>query len=520
MKDTASGEAAKGAGDGFLQKFLSLFTGGDPAGERKKMLRSIGKDLARSRFKFYRPKGQEALPTLAKFFYETYRVIAPAQVLLGNASGSGALRSFVIDSFLTEEQRKLPERLSEEAILEMAKTTDLRTLQERVKNDMTNYYGVFDGEKIRQIDLAYNTLLAFVNFVSFDFLFLLKKFDSTMTERNFSARPKFETINGEYIADDLMDFMEVFLSLDLDADWRRIFLALKEYRNQDIVQVESWQKLVPALAEIKQSQVLEMIVRHCKGDPSWMPQPRVPGERIVEPFLQKLRAQVETLIQRILQERRNSKIDEVAKQVFGTSVVVRMKNYTDKANVVFAKKMLGGYTQTQAVNYLKAYLIDYFKKEIRELVDLFLIRGKWTMAIQSQQLSDAYHALLQVADEILQFDDSLADDADQGQRIRIALAKADRDKEQMKYVRQLLKQSNDKALALVNTAAVNLIALGRHFKGLIEDFDRPTHETLINWKEIEGASERSVKERLVADYKRIYYMVQLLQYFAKEVPGS
>ncbi|MCK7517885.1 MAG: hypothetical protein MZV64_09340 [Ignavibacteriales bacterium] len=53
----------------------------------------------------------------------------------------------------------------------------------------------------------------------------------------------------------------------------------------------------------------------------------------------------------------------------------RMKNYTEKANVVFAKRMLGGFTQTVALNYLRAFLIDFFKKDVRELVDLLIIRG-------------------------------------------------------------------------------------------------------------------------------------------------
>ena len=130
--------------------------------------------------------------------------------------------------------------------------------------------------------------------------------------------------------------------------------------------------------------------------------------------MQKLSTQVGTLIQRIIQERRNSKIEEIAKQIFGTSVVLRMKNYTEKANVVFAKKMLGGYTQAPAMNYLKAYLMDFFKKDIRELVDLLIIRGQWTTAIQSQQLSDAYHSIMEVSDRIIEFDDSLADDSEMG----------------------------------------------------------------------------------------------------------
>ncbi len=519
MSAKAQSGSQKGntGGENFLERLLSFFTGmGDPEAEKKRQLKAIGKDLQRSRFKFYRPKGQEALPGLARFFYEIYRVTAPAQVLLGNAASSGALRAFVIESFLSKEQLALSERLAESSILERAKAVDLKTLQDEVKNTLNTFYAVFDGEKIHQIDTAYNTLLSFINFINFDFYFLLKKCDSSLAERSFGKAPKFEPINGDYVVDDLENFLEVLVPLDLEADWKRIFQALRDYRNTDVIQLEAWQKLLPALAEVRKSQILELIVRHIKKAPGWMPQPRYPNERIVEPFLQKLKTQVETLLQRLVQERRNAKIDETAKQVFGTSIVLRMKNYTEKANVVFAKKMLGGYTQAQALNYLKAYLMDYFKKDIRELVDLLLIRGQWTTMVQSQQLSDGYHALLEVSEQLLAFDDSLADEGELGSRIRTALMKSDRDKEQIKYLRTMLKDANDKALGLVTRAAVNLIAVGRYLKALIEDHERPHHEIIINWKELDSAASRPLKEWLVEVYKKIYYMVQLLQFYAKE----
>ena len=120
--------------EGIFQRIIAIFVGmSDPESEKKKLLRAIGKDLARSRYKFYRPKGQEALPGLAKFFYEIYKIVAPAQVLLGNAQTSGALRAFVIESFLTEDQRELSERLTEAGIIEKAKTMGLKDLQEEVK---------------------------------------------------------------------------------------------------------------------------------------------------------------------------------------------------------------------------------------------------------------------------------------------------------------------------------------------------------------------------------------------------
>ncbi|HET7838117.1 MAG TPA: DUF5312 family protein [Rectinemataceae bacterium] len=520
MKSTETtakpGPVATASKEGLFQRILSIFAGiGDPDSEKKKLIKGIGRDLQRSRYKFYRPKGQEALPNLAKFFYEVYRITAPAQVLLGNVSASGALRAFVIESFLTPDQLALSEKLTEEFVLARSKELQLKELQDEVKRELTNFTAVFDGETSRRIDSTYNTLLAFINFVNFDYYFLLKKFDSAIPERNFSYHPKFEPINGDYVVEDLQDFLEVFLTIDFETDWKRIFGAFKEYKKADVVQYEVWAKFLPAAMELRKSLVLDHIVRHLKRDPYWASTPRYPSERIVEPFLQKLNTHMETLVQRIVQERRNARIDEAAKQVFGTSVILRMKNYTEKANVLFAKKMLGGYTQAPAMNYLKAYLMDYFKKDVREIADLLIIRGQWTTSLQSQQLSDNYHAVLEVAEKIIQFDDSLADEGETGTKIRSSLAKAERDKEAVKYLRGILKDTNDKASAMVSRAAMNLIGVGRLLKVLIEDLDRPHHELLLNWKEVEAQSSRPLRDWLLVTYKQIYHMVQLLQFFAK-----
>jgi len=501
---------------GFFQKILGMFGMGDPDADKKRLVKNIGKDLSRSRYKFYKPKTSEALPGVARFFYETYKVIAPAQVMLTNAAQSGALKSFVIESFLTPDQRQQMDLLTDAYIQEKARTMPVKELHEHIKHTMISFFSVFDADKTAQIDSAYSTLLSFINFINFDYFFLLKKFDANVTERSFAYNPKFDSISADYISDDIHDFLEVFLPLNLEADWKRIFTALKEYRNLDVIQVETWGKLVPALQDVRESGVLQQIIQHVKQDPFLDITPRASGERIVETFVDKLRNQTTMTLQKIVQERRNSKIDDLAKSVFGTTIVLRLKNYTDKANIAYAKKLLGGYTQTQPLNYLKAYLIDYFKKDIREIVDILLIRGKWSTAVQSQQISDAYHALLEVSEAIIQFDDGLADDGEMGVKLRNVLQKADRDKEAIKFIRQLLKAVNETAMGLINKSALNLITVGRHLKSLIDDIGKPHHEVLLNWKEVENASAIPMKEAMTEAYKKIYYMVQLLQFYAKD----
>jgi Family of unknown function (DUF5312) len=514
-EDRNRDNAVSGANPGgIFQRIFAIFAGiGDSEAEKRKFLRGIAKDLSRSRYKFYRPKGQEALPGMAKYLHEIYKIAAPVQVLLGNSASSGALRSYVIESLLTPEERELSERLTEEYIVERAKTVSPAQLQADTKRDLTAFFTIFYGEKSNQIDGVYNTLLAFINFVNFDYFFLLKKFDSSLPERSSSYKPKFGSINGKFITEELQDFLEVFCALDLNADWTSIFATLKDYKKTDVVAAAAWAKFLLAASELRKSMVLDQIVRHLKEDPFWKSKPHRPNEHIVEPFLQKLKTQIEAITLRIVQERRNSKIDEIAHQVFGTSVIIRMNNYTEKANAVFTKKMLGGYTQTLAMNYLRAFLMDFFKKDIHELIDLLIIRGQWTVNLQSQQLSDCYHAILEVSAKIVEFDEGLADEGEIGTRMRSALAKVERDKEAGKYLRGTLKEINDKATTLISRGAVNLIGLGRQIKSLIEDLTKPHHEMIINWKEVENQSQRPFKPWIVETYKKIYYIVQLLQYF-------
>jgi len=267
-------ETPKQTGGGFLQHIFSIFANGDPEAEKKKLIKTIGKDLSHSRYKFYKPKGSEALPGLGRFFYEIYKIVAPAQVLLTNAASSGVLKSFVIDNFLSKEQLEISERLTDAWIQEKAKSMSIKDLSEVVKQDMIRFFSVFDGDLTTRIDSAHTTLVALANFINFDYFFLLKKFDSGITERNFVYHPKFETISADYIVDDIKDFLEVFLALNMEADWKRILGALKEYRNIDILPVDTWIKLVAALVGVRDSHILEQIVRHAHKDPYWTAAPR------------------------------------------------------------------------------------------------------------------------------------------------------------------------------------------------------------------------------------------------------
>lgn len=504
-----------------IDKLLSLFSSsGDPEAEKRKQLKQIAKDLSKHKYKFYKPRGNEVQPLFARFFYDIYKLVSPAQVFLQNAGKSVQLKQIVIDSFLDKQMLELQDRLADDSIKERAKTVPTRELSQQLKDDLVSFFAGFDSSRTNSIDTCYNAIMAFTQFVNFDYFFLLKKFDSNLSERNFTYQPKFESIRSEYVSDDIKDFLEVLIPLDSDQDWKVILQILKSYKGVDVIAADQWIKLLNVLRDVKKSGVLELMVRHIDKKPEWRSKSRYSDERILENYLQKLKTQIEVIIQQILQEKRNAKIDELAKAIFGTASVSRLKNYTERANATFSKKMLGGYTYIQGLNYLKAFLLDYFKKDIRELCDLFLVRGQWSTNFQSQQLSEGFHELLDISEKLLVFDDSLADDGDTGSRLRTALVKADRDKEQVKHLRILLKGINEDAQKMINTAAQACISIGKNLKAILDDYQHAPHTIIINWKEIELASEKSIDARITEVYKKIYYFVNLMQFYAKGESGS
>jgi hypothetical protein len=131
-------------------------------------------------------------------------------------------------------------------------------------------------------------------------------------------------------------------------------------------------------------------------------------------------------------------------------------------------------------------------------------------------MSEGFHTLMSISEEILVFDDKLGENGENGSRLKAALVKVDRDKGQAKYVRIILKAANEEAYKMMTMAAQALIVIGKHLKNILEDFQKSPHELIINWKELELSSTEPLDRRIAGIYKKIYYFVQMMQFFAQE----
>jgi hypothetical protein len=355
----------------FLDKLFSLFSSGqDPDAAKKRQIKQLVKNISANKYsRFYKIKTEEIDGSLGKFFFDVYKIISSAQVFMQNATKSAQLKQITAEAFLDKNLLEIRGRLTSESIEERAKAANvnIKDLAKSINKDLAALSAAFDTTRISSIDRCYNLILALSQFVAFDYFFLLKKFDANITERNFTYQPKFAAIRGEYLLEEIKDFIDVSFAIDPDQDWKNALRALKDYKGMDVVVYDQWIKLLNLIRDIRKSGILELMIQHIQKDPFWISKPKLSDEHIAESYLEERRAEAKAAVDNILNSRKNAQIGVLAKTIFGTAEIEKTKYYTEKAGEIYVKKNFDGFIFAGAINYLKAFLLDHFKSDIREL---------------------------------------------------------------------------------------------------------------------------------------------------------
>ncbi|MDR1466281.1 MAG: DUF5312 domain-containing protein [Treponema sp.] len=481
---------------------------------KKKLLKMVMRDIAQSRYKkFFKPKLGKVDGEVGRFFYNIYKNVSKAQIFMQRAADSSQLKVLTIESFIDKKQIEAAEGFNKTAIETRAKTTPPHQLADEVKKELESFFAIFSVDMIRQINSCYNTILRFISFVNFDFYGIVKKFDGNISEHNFTYKPQFSGVQGEYISEQLKDFMEAAYAMDMNQDWKKAIKIINTYKDTEIINIDLWHKLLTNLHDVQSSSILLLITRIVDKNPVIQVKPSIPNEHIVEEWLEEKRTETQEAIEKIINAKKDEAIGVLVQDIFGQMELSNLQYYTKAVNEGFLKKGLDGFSYTQDIIYLKTFLLEIFKKDLRPLCDIFLIKGQWQNQMLSHQMSDAIYKLGDIPQKIEAFDMALSSSGEYGDKLRIYASKSEKEKSHVKYANNLLKIINTSAQGIINNMAQSLITVGKFFKTLIDDKQKPLHDFIMNWKELEASSEVSLLERLEEGYKKIYSMVKLLQIF-------
>ncbi|MCL2320204.1 MAG: hypothetical protein FWC45_08965, partial [Treponema sp.] len=415
-----------------INKVISFISGdGEGGSDKDILLKQLARDISQNKYaKFYRVKQKEADPSLGQYFYSLYKAVYPLQLFLKDPAKEAKIRHITLEAFLDKQVLDLIKQLSREGIAERKKNASA-DLTKQLENDLAALAKGFDSPKVAAADKCYNLIASMRQFVFFNFCSLLNKFDPEMREGDFLSQPKFASVEGEILMPDIAAFLAILPPFEPGDNWKTVFEIVK-YCNggADVISPVQWNSLLIGLKDVKQSRIFDLIGRLTTGNPIWEVKPVVPHETLSGSWLEEKNREIREVITGIAGNQRNAQIKALEKAIFGATETVRLHFFTAEKGKVMSDKGLDSYTYAPALNYLYSFIEDYLSKEIQELCDILLVRGQWTNNFASRQMSDGYHDVIEIAEEINALDDSLDEEGSNGPRLRGALLRVDRDKTQ------------------------------------------------------------------------------------------
>lgn len=498
----------------FQSFFASLFGGSNPEAEKKRKLKALAKTISKTKYHtFYKTNSSEMTESFAKLMFDIYKVVFPAQQLFKNTQNVSLFKHKIINFSLSEKQHDLLAQIDEQKIAEMSRQIEINKLTEQVEEKLQLFLSEFDSAKTAKIEAIYKAYTLFKDFCCFDYFLLLKKYNSSIREGVFVPVPKLEKVNAEYVVDDLKDFLSVAYAITAeDVAWNDFFAMLKEIYGKEIISPSTWKKIIVKIKNIQVSKTLDFVIQHISQDFKYETSLHYHYESLIEPYIDKIQNETRDAISKITIALKDSKANSICMQIFGKTDVHALEHYTQNGDALLEKKNLNTYEYAEPLNYLKEFLLEYLKKEIREYFDVVVIRGQWDSTL-SAPISNAYQELLTISDKISEFDEMMSEEGAYGMKIKTLLPKTAHDSGAENIINRVVSDANDAAKTFIYTSTQNLVTIGKTVKQLIEDYSKPKPIIVKNWKELEKYIDSPMKDFCVGIYKKIYLFVQLMQQY-------
>ena len=494
-----------------MDKVFSFFSGDGMTDDKQNMLKGIGKELNQNKFsKFFRIRSEEVDPSFLSFLFSIYKTIYPIKTFMKDEKKMALFRHLTVESCIESHIKETVSRLDPARLDEKAKTTTPEQLIDMIKSDVDLLTNQFDRSHIIAVNHRYELAAALNQFVKYNFAGFFKKFDAHFADGSFIIEPKFPAVKTILIIDQIGEFLTATQPLRPEDDWNGMLSLLKIVQGEDLVNPEQFNLMIKTLREIHTTKILELMIQYTLRNPVWQFRHINFNETVGEAWLEVQTSEAFGYIAKVNNAKKNKQINALTKEIFESASLSRLDYYNITVSDMYRKKNVDYFLYAEGLNYLKAFLDDFIEKEMREICDILLIRGQWTNNSMAREMSDSLHQLMTAPAVISDLDVVLSDDGADGSRLRAAMLRIDRDPTQARYINSIVGKANDQAVEIIKDAAQALITIGKHMKNLIEDVQKKHPELLVNWREVNLASKEPLTQRMISDFKKINYFIQLM----------
>lgn len=498
----------------FLEKLFPFLR--NPEQVKKRKLKKISQALSRSKYKFYKYRTQEITPEFPKFLIEIYKITSSASSILKDAEKSETLKKVVIEHYLKDNQKKYLLKLAEEEIIAFAGEKDMDTISKTLTGMIGAYQKEFSKEMIDNINSTYNQILDFLSYLKYDMPYLIKRFLTTNVENVTSniTDAMLRAISAKSVSLQIKDLYDAFYYVSGKKNWKDMIIILSKFKEINILEYNHWTKILKEIEYMLSNDIILNMVRCIdeKPDFEFKKLTSTPLDIAKDDF-ENITKNVETALYKIASDRKNAKISQICQAIFGNDIIPPLEYFNEKLNADVLKKGIAYLQYFDSLAITKHFLIEFFKKDCKDLQDIILIRATWTSKGAADKALAAYQNLLELTTKVISFDKDMSSQGQYGSKLKKSLNRInDRSILNKKQCEEIIASINQYALKLLRIIATDLIVFGKCIKAASDDLALKEPKIITNWRELEVKSgKEDLKGFIDNSYKKIYYFIQILK---------
>lgn len=499
----------------FIDKLLEFFTGKNNEQRLKeKQLKNIAHSLGQNS-KFFNVRKMVIQPAFSSLIYSVFRNSQQIAKYFDLKNRRSSIKDFLIDSMLDKKVKELRAELESDKIIEYVKTAQdpakaIAVVQKRLKL----FLSYFDNKKSAEINHTYNQICNLSSLICYEWYFFIRKFDSSISESNLTYSPSFASLEGKYVVEDLIVINDELNGINLNDDFQNVFHYLEEVSNDKGIG-SCLKKIIDNLKKLKSNGNMTKMICLIAEDPYFKPKSFSTNEKITSDYLKKIQELTKQTLKEVVTILNRDKVNDLVSQIFGTTIISRMKNYSLKlSDFLVSKGVPMTLDYVDPMNYISAFLTDICMDEIKDRIDILVIKGEWKTAETSREFVAVLEDIAKMVKRVANFDASCAEEGTYGKELRRHSVVV-KDASAKASVKRTVEEINNEALGLINDTIALCVEIGKAMKTLIEDYNLATPVLIVNFKKIKWINE-DFNTDMVMVYKKVVNMVNVLKRYIKK----
>ncbi|MCH5149783.1 MAG: hypothetical protein J1G30_03865 [Spirochaetales bacterium] len=498
-----------------IDRLLEFFTGKNNEDRLKeKQLKNIAHNLSQNS-KFFNVRKMTIQPAFSSLIYAVFRNSQQIAKYFDLKNHRSSIKDFLIDSMLDKKAKDLKDELESDKIIDYVKTSQepakaIAMVQKRLKL----FVSYFDNKKSEEINHTYNQICNLSSLICYEWYFFIRKFDSSISESNLTYSPSFSSLDGKYVNEDLIAINDELNGINLNDDFQNVFHYLEEVSHDKGI-CSCLKKIIDSLKKLKSNDNVTKMICLITNDPYFKPKSFSMNEKILSDYLKKVQDLTKQTLKEVVAILNRDKVNDLVSQIFDTTIISRMKNYSLKlSDFLVNKGVPSTLDYIDPLNYISAFLTDICLDEIKDRIDVLVIKGEWQTAETSREFVAVLNDINKMVKKVTDFDIRCGEEGTYGKELRRHSVVV-KDASTKASVRRMVDEINNEALEIINETIVLCVEIGKAMKSLIEDYNLAVPVLIVNFKKIKWTFDDDFNTDMVMIYKKVVNMVNVLKRYTK-----